>query len=164
MPLLAATAPRWFETLETHIRRRAATASVAVFHPELTGRVEFEGGRCVLVRCGGPRRDASESLLALRQLGEGGYFEVRRRPRDREQVVICATPDQQRDTACTPDERSALHAAVRDRRFRDAINIYAQACTGCPSRHACGSVGVVEDNLDRLVVLTGPGTDDSLTG
>ena len=163
MPLLAPTRSRWFETLERHIRVREASASVAVFHPELTGRVEFELGRCVQVLCGDARRDASASLVALRQLGEGGYFEMRRAPLDRDEVVICAEPETLHGAACSVEERNALLEAVRTRQFREAISIYTRYCATCRSRSTCSSVALVEQNLGRLVVLTGPGTDDSLT-
>jgi len=163
MPLLAPTKPHWFETLEAQIRDRAATATVAVFHPDITGRVRFEGGQCVQVHCADAKRDASDSLYALRGLGEGGYFEVRKMPMDRDEVVVCSEPKEKSGAACPGEERNALFDAVRERRFREAISIYTRFCAGCKARGSCDSVSLVEKNLGRLIVLTSPGGDDSLT-
>lgn len=161
MPLLAPTKARWFETVEAQIRERAATVTVSVFHPELSGRVRFESGQCVHVHCGDTKRDASDSLYALRELGEGGYFEVRKMPQDRDEVVVCSEPHGKSETVCPAGERNELFDSVRDRRFRDAISVYTRFCAGCKARASCDTVSLVEKNLGRLIVLTGPGVDDS---
>lgn len=153
MPLLAATRPGWFEILEEGLAACAATAHVLVYHPTARGRMRFERGRRVEVQAEG----GGDPESVLRNLGEGGYFELRRgsgRPENPDELVVCAEPFAMHSTACAEDTRHDMLEAVLTRRFDDALALYTRHCVTCRSRTTCKSVVMVEKNAPRLVALS----------
>lgn len=157
MTLLARTRPGWFAALEQQAKSTDVTITVAVYHPEFSGRLRFERGRCDIVG----RRDDVASQAALRGLGEGGYFQVSRPAV--EPITVCVEPGTGRIERCSAAEHDALFEAFVQRRFFQVIDRYCRLCASCDARGECTTASRVQANMPQLITLTQPGGHETLT-